>query len=147
MAVRMVIGIRAAPKIPCASAVTNCPKAGPPTSYRSALAITTRNCCIRLALVQGAIMASTAPVPPSMNQITTSGLLATSPRLRASSMRFWDGSSVLLESSLSSLDIVQPPPRSENCACTCVRYQPIIMVRSAPKRISPSQILAEVARK
>src|SRR6202021_3482053 len=45
---------------------------------------------------------STSVAPAIMNQVLTSWLLATAPRSSASSRRFWVGSSVLSDESLSS---------------------------------------------
>ena len=75
------------------------------------LAISPRMVVVRSLLMVPENAISTSAAPAIMNQVLTSWLLTTSPRLRASSRRFCVGSSVLLVSSDSSAmpALSQPP--------------------------------------
>jgi hypothetical protein len=75
---------------------------GPSAGNCQEWAMRPRNVAARLAAIGGASTISTKVPPASMNQVLTSALLTTSPRLIASSSRFGVGSSVRSLSSRSS---------------------------------------------
>ncbi len=76
--------------------------AGPSILILCALASSPRMVVVRLALMLPENAISTSVAPLMMNQVLTSWLLTTSPRLSASSKRFWVGSSVFSVLSVSS---------------------------------------------
>jgi hypothetical protein len=74
----------------------------PSAGMRQELASRPASVAFRLVPISVENDISTSVAPEMMNQVETSWLLATSPRLSASSSRFWVGSSDFSVSSVSS---------------------------------------------